>query len=1150
MVQALGSGAVTLSGNVLNAGMIEAVGGGLVFDDLALTNTGRTITIADGSELTLSGTNSVVGGAIVAQGTGQVRIRQSTDLTLLDATIAGTVFQSHLDSPTATTIHGALIHDGTWTVSAGSGRYSGNYTALRFAGDAMLGGAGEIVLAVQPLAAGRSATALLLVDSGTLIHPAGHTIRGRGGILDNAGGSLVNQGTIIADTGTLTIDPADGQSFTNQGTLRAVAFLDIGALTNLVGTELVGGTYEAVGTLRLPGDVVTNSAQITLDGGNSNITTPTSSNALANLATNSATGRFELRGGRNFSSVAGLANGGRVAIAAGSTLTVNGPYALGPGSTTEVDGSLIAASSPTALAAPAMALAGLASMALQLGWMRAMAQLLGSSVYAFSTTLAVFLAGLGLGGALFSLLPSSRRPRSWHLGLTLALTGLAAAGSYLVIDWLPGLALQLHRMVRPDILGTVAPTAGLAGLVILPPTLLMGLALPLASALEAHRRDALGRGLSAVYSANTAGCIAGAALAGLVAIPFLGVQLTLKLAALAYLAAALLVWPRAWPALLPGLAVLILPAWNLALIANGPGVYSDFLARARSTNTLRPPAFYRDGLSSTVTVNVYGPNEQALRVNGKVDASLGLPDMQTMLLLGYIPAAYHVGLRKAVVIGLGSGFSLRALANLSALERLDCVELEPAVVEAGRYWAGYNGRVLEDPRLRMHLTDGRTFIQASREKYDLIASEPSNPWIAGVANLYTREFYLSCVQRLEPGGIMAQWVQLYGLSQQDLHSVLRTFFEVFPHGAVWQTSSGDLLLLGSLTPLPFDLARLEKLSAASPAIRRDLAAIQLYRPAMLLGHYLGERDPFYAAFRAAPRNTDDRPRLEFTAPFGLFRDNTPGNLLSLDLARTGQSPLPPGVDPSPERRIEAAHGQVNLNRVGDIQLLAPLKDVPGCSLVAARSAEREQDELTPRLYEQALQEQPDDPVTLWLSALYLLTRGNLADGAKLLARLEKSPPDGLEESVLVVRAQVLHRLGRLQEAEACLLRAIGLKTGYSTAWTWLGRIQAASNKPQAALESFEQALSLNAYDPDARAGKTLALMALKRFPEAITAARAMLELQSDNAEGWMYLSTALQASGDARGSEQARARARQLDPKIGRPDQLFEPPDKNQLPQR
>ncbi|RIK76304.1 MAG: hypothetical protein DCC68_19600 [Planctomycetota bacterium] len=340
-------GAVTLSENFLNAGTIEAVGGGaLAFDDVALINTDRTITIADGSELTFSGTNSVAGGAIVADGTGQLRIPRDTDLTLLDATIAGAVFQSHLDVPTTTTIHGALIHDGTWTVSAGSGRYASNYTALLFAGDAMLGGAGETVLAVQPLAAGRTATALLLVDSGTLTHAAGHTIRGRGGILDNAGGSLVNQGTIISDTGTLTIDPADGQSFTNQGTLRAVAFLDIGALTNLVGTELVGGTYEAVGTLRLPGDVVTNSAQITLDGGNSNITTPTSSNALANLATNSATGRFELRGGRNFSSVAGLANGGRVAIAAGSTLTVNGPYALGPGSTTEVNGSLIAASSP------------------------------------------------------------------------------------------------------------------------------------------------------------------------------------------------------------------------------------------------------------------------------------------------------------------------------------------------------------------------------------------------------------------------------------------------------------------------------------------------------------------------------------------------------------------------------------------------------------------------------------------------------------------------------------------------------------------------------------------------------------------------------------------------------------------------------------
>ncbi len=810
----------------------------------------------------------------------------------------------------------------------------------------------------------------------------------------------------------------------------------------------------------------------------------------------------------------------------------------------------VAGSSATALAAPAMALAGLASMALQLGWTRALAQLLGSSVYAFSTTLAVFLAGLGLGGALFSLLPASRQPRSWHLGLTLALTGVAAAGSYLVIGWLPGLALQLNRFVRPDILGTVAPTAGLAALVILPPTLLMGLALPMASALEARRRDALGRGLSAVYSANTAGCIAGAALAGLVAIPFLGVQLTLKLAALGYLVAALLVWPRAWPALAAGLAVLALPAWNLALLANGPGVYSDFLSRTRASDTLRPPTFYRDGLSSTVTVNVYGPNELALRVNGKVDASLGLPDVQTMLLLGYIPTTYHERLRKVVVIGLGSGFTLRALTNLPMLERLDCVELEPAVVEAGRYWAGYNGRVLEDPRLKMHLTDGRTFIQASRERYDLIASEPSNPWIAGVANLYTREFYLTCARKLESGGLMAQWVQLYGLSQLDLHSILRTFFEVFPHGAVWQTSSGDLLLIGSLTPIKFDLARLERLYAGTPAIRRDLAAIQLYRPGMLLGHYLGEREPFYAAFGAAPRNTDDRPRLEFTAPFGLYNDQTEFNLLSLDVARTGRSSLPPGLDPTPHRLIEAAHGQVNLGRLGDIRRLTPLANEPGCSLVAALAAERDEDPTTPRLYEQALQEQPDDPVTLWLATMYLLRKGNPSDADKLLTRLEKSPPPGLEESVQVVRAQVLHRLGRLAEAEICLLRAIEVKSGYSTAWTWLGRIQAAANKPAEALESFEKALQLNAYDPDARAGKTVALMALKRWPEAVAAARAMLDLQSDSAEGWMYLASALEASGDPNGGERARARAREYDPRMGRPEALFEPPSKDQLPQR
>ncbi|MEW6283630.1 MAG: fused MFS/spermidine synthase, partial [Candidatus Eremiobacterota bacterium] len=590
----------------------------------------------------------------------------------------------------------------------------------------------------------------------------------------------------------------------------------------------------------------------------------------------------------------------------------------------------------------AFALTGLASMALQVGWTRALVLSLGSSVYAFSAILSLFLAGIGLGSLLFR--RWRRRPELGTLAWLQAAVGFTAALTIPLLGWLPFLFLKLFPYTGGEFPRVLAMDLGLISLFILPPTLLMGFAFPLGVALHCAESGGIGGRLAQVYASNTAGCIVGAFAAGFLGIPHLGVQWTLMVASILVLAvAAWLFWHAGRHlglAAALGAAVLtgLVPPWDTGLMGSGAAVYADVHSGQTRQQLDRflftRPGFYRDGISCTVAVH-FRPEAVSLRVNGKVDASTSSGDLSTQYLLGYLPGLLHREPRTVMVVGLGSGMTLQALASFPEIQTIDCAELEPAVVEAQAIWRFYNGHVLSDSRVRLLQTDGRTAVSGSTRRFDLIVSEPSNPWVAGVGNLFAREFYRDCRERLATGGLMAQWVQIYELSEPELGSIVHTFFSVFPHGDVWMTAGGDLVLIGAEQPVPVKLQDWRRRWSTNPTMQLHMARVDVFAPEVLTGYYLFERDAARAAFQTCTPNTDDLPLLEFRAPLALYRaEQLEQN--QERLSRIRQGPLPPGVKETPALVSVAAQGWLNTMQLKTFERWVNRPDVGRPNLLMAR----------------------------------------------------------------------------------------------------------------------------------------------------------------------------------------------------------------------
>ncbi|HEX9442919.1 MAG TPA: fused MFS/spermidine synthase, partial [Candidatus Binatia bacterium] len=208
------------------------------------------------------------------------------------------------------------------------------------------------------------------------------------------------------------------------------------------------------------------------------------------------------------------------------------------------------------------------------------------------------------------------------------------------------------------------------------------------------------------------------------------------------------------------------------------------------------------------------------------------------------------------------------------VQKIEVLEIEPAIAEAAAFFGAKNGDVLKDPRVRLIPTDGRNYLMAVPRLYDLIISEPSNPWIAGIASLFTRDFYATARRKLGPDGVFTQWIHDYSMSPDDLRMVLRTFSEAFPHVSFWNLQESDFLLVGSLKEQRFDYPRLAKIFSGSPVMREDFNDLGLSDLYSVLGFYRMGRKEILALAEGAEYNTDDNARLEFSAPRSLGRSTS------------------------------------------------------------------------------------------------------------------------------------------------------------------------------------------------------------------------------------------------------------------------------------
>jgi spermidine synthase len=502
----------------------------------------------------------------------------------------------------------------------------------------------------------------------------------------------------------------------------------------------------------------------------------------------------------------------------------------------------------------AVGVAGFAAMALEVVWTRLAALLVGSSVHAMAAVLAVFLAAVAVGAWLGRRWPGAVATRG---GLVL-LGLLAIVGTWTYAALPHGIAAAWTLLGEGSLLpgGIVLLILAMAGAPAASGAVFTG-ALVLAGGDSA---EAAGR----VLAANTVGGVLGASLAGLVLMPWLGIQGVVEACALLALLVGLAlpldprpfraVWrPRAAIAALALAVVLLAPRWDAPMYA--VGLYhrvSEFVdlspravdAYAHEGWRLR---FYADGHSATVAV---GQSDRSgniwLSINGKVDASTGT-DMATQQTSGWLPVQLAAAARggpveHSVVVGLASGVTASEALEAGS-QHVTVIELEPEVIRAARFFEGVNRGVLDDPRATVVAADARAWLARPGPRYPVIISEPSNPWITGVSNLFTREYWQLTQARLEPDGVFCQWVQLYSLPPEALRSLVATFLEVYPQAWLFETIPGaDALLV------------------AAPSLPDGLAIEPLLGP-----------DQLRAFAAGAPLNTDDHPWVELEAPRWLHR---------------------------------------------------------------------------------------------------------------------------------------------------------------------------------------------------------------------------------------------------------------------------------------
>lgn len=704
-------------------------------------------------------------------------------------------------------------------------------------------------------------------------------------------------------------------------------------------------------------------------------------------------------------------------------------------------------------AAAVAALSGSAAMAAEVGWARLAALLFGPTIYTFACVVAGVILGTALGSAFAGRLLARRpgagggpRPTAAK-ALAFTQLGAAAAGAGIV-----ALADDLALPIGGQIARRAGEVAALLDLqflqtvaALLVPGVLLGAAFPLAVALAASGREGeAGRATGRIYGWTAAGNAGGALAAGLVVIPLFGIEAALFAAVLAHAAAAAVALPR--PGVLGAafaasvLAGTAVRGWDWDLLSGGlyqaaaqiePHRHRDFLRRGRTV-------FLDQDAAATVSAKRVA-GETSLAIDGKVDATDGA-DMLTQRLLAHLPLALADGRESVFIVGYGSGVTAGA-ALRHPVERVTAAEISPAVAEAARLFAASNGAPREDGRFELLPVDARNHLLLGGERYEVVISEPSNPWMSGVSPLFTVEFFELVRSRLAPGGLFCQWIHLYRLAEPELRTVVAGFTEVFPESAVFTLHDSDALLLGANGPFP---------EVPPEEVRRRLARVAdetapygLTGPDTLATFYAASGAELARWAADAPRHRDDRPILEFRAPLSAHRETAADNRRTL--RRLGAGPGRFAAAAPPDADALAARAEGLLSAASPVWAL--------------------------EVAEQALDRNPAHPAAARALVRAAAASGDPETGERVLRRLlGAAAPDGpAAERLTTALARLLHASGRLREAAAALESGPAGLARAPEALLLAAEVQVGRNESDSAAALVGAALREEPRNPDAAA---------------------------------------------------------------------------------
>ena len=693
----------------------------------------------------------------------------------------------------------------------------------------------------------------------------------------------------------------------------------------------------------------------------------------------------------------------------------------------------------------AVFVASLLAIAVELQWTRLIALAVGGTAYAFALVLATYLAGLGLGAVAVG---ACLRRRSLGLptlaGAQVLIGGLILGSLGYYDDAVRVAGLAVHEAAGSWWDRTWI-SALLCVVVVLPPALVIGISFPLLTELYVSRKEDVGRGVGALYLFSTLGGIAGATLSTYAALPLLGLEWSLLVvgAATAVFAAVLLVVAQPFSLVRVGLAAILLvgaaffgggetwwsgvlraervPSWARSSWVDRDVYGGLFLYGEKGQADSRVLLEHTDGTACSVAV-FQQHDDVSLAVNGKVDASAS-GDMGTQLLLAWLPQLLHPDPARTFVLGWGAGVTAGAAAEYGS--ETICAEIERAVIDASPHFADVNYAAHEHPRVRIAVDDGRAVLRRARQPFQIITTEPSNPWMSGMSSLFTTDFYRLCRERMTDDGILCQWVQLYWSSAEDYRSILATLNEVFPHLLVFQSTFGDTLMLASPAPLALDWTavaeRVENRDVVARGLEQHLRGVGAQTSSKIA--HLASRTILAAPDLAAmlsedvPRITDDRPFLEFTAARRMRVESGDEILRSMYGVREsslyGEAQL--------ERMLSASQHASALRYVGIECLRLGRAEVALRVLERARQLDPGFEEIDLQLWAARLRSGEPDAAAQWptmlarfpgrvlLIAEELGAAGARGEGAALLRRLRGSEGASAIAAVAAVRLELARK---------------------------------------------------------------------------------------------------------------------------------------------